>query len=116
MLPHLVAWQKQHGYPLLFACEATLNIAKQTDILELMREADFVSSVRRHRDARSRRARRACDKEPAMRRVPMLESIRTLNSYGLEVTSGIILGLDTDTPDTEAAAEGLHRRVATSRC
>src|SRR5262249_10235197 len=33
--------------------------------------------------------------------VPMLESIRTLNSYGLEVTSGIILGLDTDTTDTE---------------
>jgi radical SAM superfamily enzyme YgiQ (UPF0313 family) len=33
--------------------------------------------------------------------VPMLESIRTLNRYGLEVTSGIILGLDTDTADTE---------------
>jgi radical SAM superfamily enzyme YgiQ (UPF0313 family) len=33
--------------------------------------------------------------------VPMLESIKILNSYGLEITSGIILGLDTDTPDTE---------------
>jgi radical SAM superfamily enzyme YgiQ (UPF0313 family) len=33
--------------------------------------------------------------------VPMLESIRTLNSYGLEITSGIILGLDTDSADTE---------------
>ena len=30
--------------------------------------------------------------------VPMLEAIKTLNSYGLEVTSGIILGLDTDSP------------------
>src|SRR5262249_61369916 len=36
MLPHLLAWQKQHGYPLQFACEATLNIAKQPDILKLM--------------------------------------------------------------------------------
>jgi hypothetical protein len=34
--------------------------------------------------------------------VPMMESIRTLNSYGLEVTSGIILGLDTDSDDTES--------------
>ena len=34
--------------------------------------------------------------------VPMLESIKTLNDYGLEVTSGIILGLDTETPDTES--------------
>jgi hopanoid C-2 methylase len=33
--------------------------------------------------------------------LPILEGISTLNSYGLEVTSGIILGLDTDTPDTE---------------
>jgi radical SAM superfamily enzyme YgiQ (UPF0313 family) len=32
----------------------------------------------------------------------MMEAIKTLNSYGLEVTSGIILGLDTDTPDTES--------------
>ena len=32
----------------------------------------------------------------------MMEAIKTLNSYGLEVTSGIILGLDTDTADTES--------------
>ena len=41
MLPHLIGWQKKHGYPLQFACEATLNMAKQTEILELMREAGF---------------------------------------------------------------------------
>ena len=34
--------------------------------------------------------------------MPMIEAIKTLNSYGLEVTSGIILGLDTDTADTES--------------
>jgi hypothetical protein len=31
----------------------------------------------------------------------MLQSIKTLNDYGLEVTSGIILGLDTESDDTE---------------
>jgi radical SAM superfamily enzyme YgiQ (UPF0313 family) len=31
----------------------------------------------------------------------MLESIKTLNNYGIEVTSGIIIGLDTDSADTE---------------
>jgi hopanoid C-2 methylase len=31
----------------------------------------------------------------------MFEAIGTLNSYGLEVTSGIILGLDTDTDQSE---------------
>jgi radical SAM superfamily enzyme YgiQ (UPF0313 family) len=34
--------------------------------------------------------------------LPMLDSIKTLNDYGLEVTSGIILGLDTDSDDTES--------------
>jgi radical SAM superfamily enzyme YgiQ (UPF0313 family) len=33
--------------------------------------------------------------------VPMLESIGTLNSYGLEVTAGMIIGLDTDSDETE---------------
>jgi hypothetical protein len=37
----LVAWQKKHGYPVSFACEATLNIAKQSEILATMREARF---------------------------------------------------------------------------
>src|SRR5262249_28398389 len=33
-------------------------------------------------------------------KLPILASINTLNGYGLEVTSGIILGLDTDTEKT----------------
>lgn len=32
--------------------------------------------------------------------VPILDAIRTLNAFGLEVVSGIILGLDTDAPDS----------------
>src|SRR6476659_9629813 len=43
MLPHVIAWQEKHGYPLQFACEATLNIAKQAEILDLMREAQFLT-------------------------------------------------------------------------
>jgi hopanoid C-2 methylase len=33
--------------------------------------------------------------------LPMMDAIKTLNEYGLEVISGIILGLDTDSDDTE---------------
>ncbi len=99
MLPHLVAWQKQHGYPLQFVCEATLNIAKQSEILALMREASFLGLFVGIETPEA-------DALKAMRKqqnvaVPMLESIKTLNDYGLEVTSGIILGLDTDSDDTE---------------
>ena len=99
MLPHLVEWQKRNHYPMMFACEATLNIAKQTEILELMKEANFVGMFVGIETPEA-------DALDAMRKghnnaVPMMESIRTLNSYGIEVTSGIILGLDTDYADTE---------------
>ena len=100
MLPHLIAWQKKHHYPLQFACEATLNLAKQTEILELMREAGFftvfVGIETPELDALKSIAK---DHNNA---VPMMEAIRTLNSYGLEVTSGIILGLDTESDQSEA--------------
>ena len=32
--------------------------------------------------------------------VPIIEAVQTINSYGMEVVSGIILGLDTDTPNS----------------
>jgi radical SAM superfamily enzyme YgiQ (UPF0313 family) len=100
MLPHLVAWQKRNGYPLSFACEATLNIAKQTDILQLMREARF-HTVFVGIETPELDALVAMHKKHNTS-LPMMEAIRTLNGYGLEVVSGIILGLDSDTADSEA--------------
>ncbi len=98
LLPHLIDWQRRNGYPLLFSCEATLNIAKRPEILELMREAYFVT-VFCGIETPEPEALKAMSKEHNMM-VPILEGVRTLNRYGLEVVSGIILGLDTDRPDT----------------
>ena len=100
MLPHLVQWQKQNAYPMMFACEATLNIAKQTDVLALMQEAQFVGMFVGIETPEAD-ALKAMRKEQNVS-LPMMQSIKTLNDYGLEVTSGIILGLDTDSDDTES--------------
>jgi radical SAM superfamily enzyme YgiQ (UPF0313 family) len=100
MLPHLIAWQKKNGYPLSFSCEATLNIAKQPEILQMMREACF-DTVFVGIETPELNALRAMRKQHNAS-LPMMEAIETLNSYGLEVVSGIILGLDSDTADTEA--------------
>jgi radical SAM superfamily enzyme YgiQ (UPF0313 family) len=100
MLPHLLAWQKQHSYPLSFVCEATLNISKQAEILHLMREAFFLG-VFVGIETPEAEALKAMRKSQNVA-VPLLQSIKTLNDYGLEVTSGIILGLDTDSEDTES--------------
>jgi len=99
MLPHLIAWQRKHHYPVQFACEATLNLAKQLEVLSLMREANFLT-VFVGIETPEADALKAMRKEHNAS-LPMLDAIGTLNSYGLEVTSGIILGLDSDTADSE---------------
>ena len=72
---------------------------ERTDILELMKEANFVGMFVGIETPEAD----ALDaiKKGHNNAVPMMESIRTLNSYGLEITSGIILGLDSETNDTE---------------
>jgi hopanoid C-2 methylase len=99
MLPHLIGWQKRHGYPLSFACEATLNIAKHEPILALMREARF-DTVFVGIETPELLALKSMHKQHNAT-VPLLEAVQTLNRYGLEVVSGMILGLDTDTAETE---------------
>jgi radical SAM superfamily enzyme YgiQ (UPF0313 family) len=98
LLPHLVTWQKRHGYPVQLCCEATLNIAKSRDILALMREAYFCT-IFCGIETPELAALEAMQKSHN-RAVPLLEAVATINSYGLEVVSGIILGLDSDTPRT----------------
>jgi hopanoid C-2 methylase len=100
LLPHLIEWQKQRGFPLQFSCEATLNLALCPDILAMMREAYFATVF--------------CGIETpelgaldAMQKshnhvMPLLDAVQAINTYGIEVVSGIILGLDTDTPATAA--------------
>jgi hopanoid C-2 methylase len=99
LLPHLIAWQKRRGYPLQFACEATLNIAKQVDILALMREAGFLT-VFVGIETPEPDVLTGIDKAHNAS-LPMLEAIETLNRHGLEVTSGIIMGLDLETDESE---------------
>ena len=98
LLPHLVEWQKKTGYIMRLACEATLNIAKRPEILEQMREAFFVT-VFCGIETPDPDALKAMHKDHNMM-VPILEGIHTINSYGMEVVSGIIMGLDTDKPET----------------
>ena len=98
LLPHLVEWQKKNNYPTRLACEATLNIAKRPEILQKMREAYFIT-IFCGIETPDADALKAMQKSHNMM-VPILEGVRTINSYGMEVVSGIIMGLDTDKPNT----------------
>ncbi|MEC4814722.1 MAG: B12-binding domain-containing radical SAM protein [Scytonema sp. PMC 1069.18] len=98
LLPHLIDWQKRNGYPIQFACEATLNLAQSPKLLEMMREAYFCTVFCGIETPESE-ALQSISKTHNLS-MPILEAVKILNSYGMEVVSGIIIGFDTDTPDT----------------
>jgi hopanoid C-2 methylase len=98
LLPHLAAWQRRRGYPVQLCCEATLNIAKSPDILALMRDAYFCT-IFCGIETPELAALDAIQKSHN-HALPLLDAVATINRYGLEVVSGIILGLDSDTPQT----------------
>jgi radical SAM superfamily enzyme YgiQ (UPF0313 family) len=98
LLPHLIDWQKRNGYAISFACEATLNIARSPEVLALMREAGF-DAIFCGIETPEPEALTAMDKGHNMV-LPILDAVKIINNHGIQVVSGIILGLDTDTPDS----------------
>jgi radical SAM superfamily enzyme YgiQ (UPF0313 family) len=98
LLPHLIEWQRRNGYRVRFACEATLNIAQNRKVLELMREA-FFHTIFVGIETPDPEALQCMLKDQNLR-LPILEAVAILNSYGMEVVSGIIMGLDQDTERT----------------
>ncbi|MCM1982172.1 B12-binding domain-containing radical SAM protein [Lyngbya confervoides] len=98
LLPRLIEWQKSRGYPLQFACEATLNIAQSPKLLEMMREAYF-TTIFCGIETPETDALQSISKDQNLS-MPILDAVKILNSYGLEVVSGIIIGFDTDTLET----------------
>jgi radical SAM superfamily enzyme YgiQ (UPF0313 family) len=97
LLPALIEWQKQRDWPFDFSTEASLNLADDEDLMNLMEEAGFtwmftgietpdmatlVMTQKRQNTNRS-----------------IAESIHRLNRHGLIVMAGYIVGFDGEKGD-----------------
>jgi hypothetical protein len=93
-LPHLIEWQKAHGYPFSLSTEASINLADDDALLGLMREANFyyifVGIESPETDTLV-----SMQKKQNTRRV-LADSIHKLYASGLLVSAGFILGFDTE--------------------
>jgi radical SAM superfamily enzyme YgiQ (UPF0313 family) len=101
LLDALIEWQKRRDCQVRLACEATLNMAGHTRILEKMQQAFFTNCFFGI-ETPDPKALKAMKKGQNMR-MPILEAVQTVNKYGIEAASGIIMGLDTDTEETPQA-------------
>ncbi len=97
LLPHIIEWQKKNGYRLRFGAEMTLNVAQDPALLELMREAYF-TDIFFGIESPDEETLESIDKGQNLR-MPILEAVKNINSYGIELHAGIILGLDNDKED-----------------
>lgn len=97
LLPALIEWQKDHDYVFRFFTEASINIASDTDLLNGMRNAAF-NEVFIGIETPSRKALKEAGKNQNLK-TDILEAVRTVQGYGIEVMAGFILGFDSESDD-----------------
>jgi radical SAM superfamily enzyme YgiQ (UPF0313 family) len=93
----LVEWRSQHKVGFDFNTEASLNLADDPELMQLMKDAGFVS-VFLGIETPDASGLIAANKLQNTRR-SMLESVAIIQSYGMQVMGGFILGFDTDRED-----------------
>jgi radical SAM superfamily enzyme YgiQ (UPF0313 family) len=97
LLPELAAWQERNGHPFDFLTEASLNLADDDDLLDGMRRAGFhrvFLGIETPVEESLKEARKLQNT-----RGDMLDSVRKIQSYGMEVMAGFIVGFDHDPED-----------------
>jgi len=93
----LEAWQKSHDYPFLFYTEASIDLAERPELIEAMVRANFYY-VFIGIESPSEQSLKETKKYQNLRH-DLLGSIRFIQSQGLWVTGGFIIGFDSDTED-----------------
>jgi radical SAM superfamily enzyme YgiQ (UPF0313 family) len=94
LLRELIRWQKERGYPYYFYTEASLDLAQDDELMDLMLEAglgDVFLGIE------SPDAGTLADIQKKQNlRDDMYTSIRKMHRKGLEIMGGFIVGFDTD--------------------
>ncbi|MDR3751359.1 MAG: B12-binding domain-containing radical SAM protein [Terracidiphilus sp.] len=93
----LAEWRSQYKTSFDFNTEASLNLADDPELMQLMKDAGFVS-VFLGIETPDESGLIASNKLQNTRR-SLLESVATIQSYGMQVMGGFILGFDTDRDD-----------------
>jgi radical SAM superfamily enzyme YgiQ (UPF0313 family) len=96
LLPELAEWQKRNGYPFSLLTESSVNLADDKPLLESMRDAGF---RRVFLGIETPVAESLKEAQKSQNRGDMLASVKTIQSYGMEVMAGFIVGFDNDPED-----------------
>ena len=97
LLPALAEWSAAHDHPFSFITEASVNLADDEDLLEGMRRARF-RRVFLGIETPVEESLKEAQKFQNTRH-SLLDSVRRIQQYGMEVMAGFIVGFDSDPED-----------------
>jgi radical SAM superfamily enzyme YgiQ (UPF0313 family) len=96
LLRALAGWQESNGYPMELMTEVTLNVARDDEMLQLMRQANFTTifvGIETPRAASLEETNKLQNL-----RESILDSVHRIQRAGIEVMAGMIVGFDHDDP------------------
>ena len=96
-LPALIEWSERNGFPFSFITEASVNLAEDDALLQMMEDAGF-RRVFLGIETPVEESLKEAQKGQNTRR-DLLESVQKIQSYGMEVMAGFIVGFDNDPED-----------------
>ncbi|MBW2092498.1 MAG: DUF4070 domain-containing protein [Deltaproteobacteria bacterium] len=96
-LTALVEWSRNHNHPYSFMTEASVNLADDQELMDLMTEAGF-NSIFLGIETPEEDSLAECGKKQNQHR-NLVEVIQKLQRNGFDVTGGFIVGFDNDPPD-----------------
>jgi radical SAM superfamily enzyme YgiQ (UPF0313 family) len=96
VLRAVIEWQRERGFPLTFFTEASLDLADEPALMQLMVDANIVNVFVGIETPNEESLRETKKLQNLRRGGTMVEKIHAIQSAGMEVWSGMILGFDHD--------------------
>lgn len=97
LLPELIDWSEKQNFPFSFITEASVNLAEDGQLLQMMQDAGF-RRVFLGIETPVEKSLKEAQKSQNTRR-NLLQSVEKIQSYGMEVMAGFIVGFDNDPED-----------------
>ncbi len=94
LLPQIIDWMKSKDYPFSFTTEASIDLADDDKLMELMINAGF-NTVFIGIETTEEKSLTECNKIQNKNR-SLVQSVRKIQDFGIEVSGGFIVGFDND--------------------
>ncbi|MCK6557449.1 radical SAM protein, partial [Candidatus Binatia bacterium] len=106
VLPALVQWQRTYGYPFRLYTEATISMADDDELLALMHEAGFdmvFVGIETPHEASLVETHKILNTDFRAHNTPakLLAQIEKIQSAGMEICTGLIVGFDNEPADID---------------